>query len=65
MYNIFDLTSENNFLGLFGWIRIETDFPLESPFLLSKFSQSYLAIAFGSFINVNKEVSSAKSFGFD
>ena len=34
-------------------------------FILSKSAQSSLAVAFGSFINVNKEVSSAKSFGFD
>ena len=34
-------------------------------FILSKSSQSCLAVAFGSFINVNKEVSSGKSFGFD
>ena len=34
-------------------------------FILSKSSQSCLAVALASFVNVNKEVSSAKSFGFD
>ena len=34
-------------------------------FILSKSSPSCLAVAFGSFINVNKEQSPAKSFGFD
>ena len=33
--------------------------------ILFKSARSCLAVAFGSFINVNKEVSSAKSFGFD
>ena len=34
-------------------------------FILSKFSRICLAVAFASFIIVKKEVSSAKSFGFD
>ena len=34
-------------------------------FILSKSSQSCLAVAFASFIIVNKERSSVKSFGFD
>ena len=36
------------------------------PFILSKSSQNCLTVVpFGSFINVNKEVLSEKSFGFD
>ena len=33
--------------------------------ILSKSSENCLAAAFGSFVIVNKEVSSAKGFGFD
>ena len=29
MHNLFDLSSKNNFLRLFRWIKIETHFPLE------------------------------------
>ena len=35
------------------------------PFILPKSSQNFLTVPFGSFINVNKEVLSEKSFGFD
>ena len=64
-YNVFWLTSKNN-LRLFRWVRIETHFPLESPFLyLVEISKSCLAVAFGSFIITKKEFPSAKSFGFN
>ena len=33
MYNLFDLTGENNFWRLFRWVRVETHFPLEIPVL--------------------------------
>ena len=64
MCKLFDLKNKNNFLSLFRAVRIETHFQAHC-FILSKSAQSCLAAAFGSLIIVNKEASSAKSFGFD
>ena len=65
MYNLFDLTSENNFWRLFRWVRVETHFPLESPFLyFVQILTQLFSFCIWIFINVNKETSSAKRFDF-
>ena len=54
------------FCACLDWSGLKLVFRWKShSFILSKSLQSCLAAAFGSFIKVNKEVSSPKSFGFN
>ena len=58
--------TENNFLGLFARIRIETHFPLESPILdfFKSLFNSFTEV-FTSWKTENNDVSSAKSFALE
>ena len=61
----FGLTSETTSCACLDGSGLKLIFHWKAhSFILSKSSQSLLAVAFGSFINVSNEVSSAKSFGF-
>ena len=62
----FWFATENNFLGLFAWIWIETNFPLESPVInFSKSSFKSFAEMLTSWTTENNDVSSAKGFALD
>ena len=65
MYNLFDVTSKYNFsCSCLDGSGLKLVFYWKAPFVfLSKFLQSGSTVTFGSFIIVNKEVSSAVSFG--